>query len=74
MSIDDKKDKWKNAIFEDGNTWKNVSDLKGAKSPMLALYGLKSIPFMVVVDENNKIVAVNLRGKALEEKIAELMK
>lgn len=74
VSIDDKKDKWKNAIFEDGNTWKNVSDLKGAKSPVVALYGLKSIPFMVVVDENNKIVAVNLRGKALEEKIAELMK
>ena len=74
VSIDDKKDKWKNAIFEDGNTWKNVSDLKGAKSPVVALYGFKSIPFMVVVDENNKIVAVNLRGKALEEKVAELMK
>jgi hypothetical protein len=29
---------------------------------------------MVVVDENNKIVAVNLRGKALEDKIAELLK
>ncbi len=74
VSIDDKKDNWKNAIFEDGNTWKNVSDLKGAKSPVVALYGIKSIPFMVVVDENNKIVAVNLRGKALEEKIAQLLK
>lgn len=74
VSIDEKKDAWKNAIFEDGNTWKNVSDLKGAKSPVVALYGIKSIPFMVVVDENNKIVAVNLRGKALEDKIAELLK
>ena len=74
VSIDEKKDAWKNAIFEDGNTWKNVSDLKGVKSPVVALYGIKSIPFMVVVDENNKIVAVNLRGKALEDKIAELLK
>lgn len=74
VSIDEKKDKWKNAIFEDGNTWKNVSDLKGVKSPVVAMYGIKSIPFMIVVDENNKIVAVNLRGKALEEKIAQLLK
>lgn len=74
VSIDDKKDKWINAIFEDGNTWKNVSDLKGAKSPIVALYGIKSVPFMLVLDENNKILAVNLRGKALEDKIAQLLK
>lgn len=74
VSIDDKKDKWINAIFEDGNTWKNVSDLKGAKSPVVSLYGIKSVPFMLVLDENNKILAVNLRGKALEDKIAQLLK
>lgn len=74
VSIDEKKDVWKNAVFEDGNTWKNISDLKGVKSPVVALYDIKSIPFMVIVDENNKILAINLRGKELEGKISELLK
>ena len=52
---------------------KNMQEAQQEGNQM-KMQGLTSIPFMVVVDENNKIVAVNLRGKALEDKIAELLK
>ena len=38
------------------------------------LYAVNGIPHMVVLDENNVIVAKNLRGDALKAKIAEMLK
>lgn len=74
VSIDDKAADWKKAAFEEGITWKSVRTPEGRMSPVLQLYNLKSIPFTVLLDGDNRIVAVNLRGKALEEKITELLK
>lgn len=74
VSLDEKEAAWKKAIFEDGMTWKLLSDLKGAKSEVAKLYNLKTVPFMLVLDQDNRIVAVNLRGKDLEKKIEELLK
>lgn len=74
VSIDDKADAWKKAIFEDGMTWKNVSDLKGQKSPLLPMFNIRSIPFTLVLDSENRIAAINLRGTELEKKVAEMLK
>ncbi len=74
VSIDDKADAWKKAMFEDGMTWKALCDLKGSQSPVIPLFNIKSIPFTLVLDADNRIVAVNLRGKELEQKIEELLK
>lgn len=74
VSIDDKADAWKKAMFEDGMTWKNVSDLKGQGSPLLPMFNIRSIPFTLVLDSENRIVAINLRGAELEKKVAEMLK
>lgn len=74
VSIDDKPDAWKKAVFEEGVTWKSVRATDGSKSDIIPLYGIKSIPFILLLDANNKIIAINLRGKELENKIAELLK
>lgn len=74
VSIDDDKAKWNNAMIEEGMTWKNLSDLKGVKSPVVALYAFQSIPFTVLMDGDDKIIAVNLRGEALRKKVAEILK
>lgn len=74
VSIDDKADAWKRAAFEEGITWKSVRATDGAKSDIIPLYGIKSIPFILILDANNKIIAINLRGKELESKIEELLK
>lgn len=72
VSLDRNKDAWINAINQDKLTWKHVSDLKFWSSEAAKTYGVKGIPFTVLVDKEGKIIATKLRGKALEDKLAEL--
>lgn len=73
VSLDTKGDLWKAAIQKDGMPWMHVSQLKGFDEPAAVLYGIKAIPQNVLIDANGKIVATNLRGYALEEKLKQLM-
>ncbi len=68
------KDKWLAAIQKDGLTWTQVSDLKGGNNAAAKLYGVESIPQNFLIDPNGIIVAKNLRGEALDKKLAELIK
>lgn len=66
------KQDWLDAIEKDGLIWKNhVSDLSGWKSSVVPLYGIKSIPFTVLIDKEGIILGKNLRGEELEKKLAE---
>jgi thiol-disulfide isomerase/thioredoxin len=73
VSIDKSTTQWKNAIRQDGYTWENVCDLNGYGGPTAALYTVTAIPNSFLLDKNGRIIAKNLRGKALESKLAELM-
>lgn len=64
---------WKKAIVDDNMDWYHVSNLKFWQEPIAQLYGVKSIPATFLIDENGVIVAKNLRGQALENKIKELL-
>lgn len=73
VSLDNNRDAWLNAIKSDGLSWPNhVSDLRGWSSAGGRLYGISSIPATVLVDREGKIVARNLRGKDLENKLKEI--
>jgi len=72
VSLDRSKDEWVQAIAEDGLTWTHVSDLKYFQSEAAQLYNITAIPFCVLVDPKGIIVAKNLRGKALDDKLAEI--
>ena len=74
VSLDNNKEAWVKAIADDGLVWKHGSDLKGWQSAPAQLYSVSGIPHTVLLDENNKIIAKNLRGDELKQKIAELMK
>ncbi|MFV0506261.1 MAG: redoxin domain-containing protein [Bacteroidales bacterium] len=74
VSLDSDKDKWLQAIEEDGLTWHHVSDLKGWKNEASALYGVRGIPTNYLLDTDGKIVAKNLRGADLEKKLEEMLK
>ncbi|WP_316842277.1 TlpA disulfide reductase family protein [Pedobacter gandavensis] len=65
---------WKKAIADDKLTWYQISDLQYWQSPMVKLYAVRGIPHSVLVDANGIIVAKDLRGKALHDKLAELLK
>lgn len=69
------KDKWVQAIEEDNlEEWNHVSNLMFWQDPIAAQYGVRAIPAAFLLDKEGNIVAKNLRGKELEEKVAELLK
>ena len=67
------KENWIKAIKEDNLTWTHISDLKFWQSEVVPVYQVGSIPFNVLVDPNGKVVAENLRGNALGQKLQELL-
>ena len=70
VSLDTKTQDWEKAMQDDKMTWLNIMD---AKQEIAARYVVRSIPHTILLDENNRIIAKNLRGKDLEKKIAELL-
>ncbi|HWV68065.1 TlpA disulfide reductase family protein [Chitinophaga sp.] len=74
VSLDDKADKWKEAIKQDGMPWMEVSDLKGWRNEVAQEYGIQGIPFSFLIDPQGVIIAKDLRGAALHTKLAEILK
>ena len=75
VSLDSDKDRWTKAIAADGLAWPNhVSDLRGWQSAGASAYGVQSIPASFLLDPQGRIIAKNLRGPALEAKLAEVLK
>jgi thiol-disulfide isomerase/thioredoxin len=74
VSLDQAKPAWLDAIKMDGLTWHHVSDLKGWNNEVAALFQIRSIPQNLLIDPNGKIIAKNLRGPILDNKLSELLK
>lgn len=72
VSLDQKADKWKEAITKDQLTWKQVSDLQGWGNAVAVQYGVRSVPANFLISPAGVIIAKNLRGEDLEKKLAEL--
>lgn len=73
VSLDNNRDAWLRAIQADGLVWPNhVSDLRGWSSAAGRLYGISSIPATVLVDREGKVLARNLRGQQLEQKLKDI--
>lgn len=74
VSLDKSKQPWLEAIKEDGLSWTHVSDLKGWNNEVSTKFEIFSIPQSILLDPKGNVVAKNLRGPALEAKLAELIK
>lgn len=72
VSLDTDAKAWKKAIRDDGYTWTNLSDLTGFDSPISIKYGITAIPRNLLINNKGDIVAMDLHGKELEAKLAEL--
>ena len=71
VTADTKKKNWLKAVEEDKLTWKyNVKDSLGQSS---SLYGISSVPCMLLLDENNKIIGRNLPKTKLREVIEQVL-
>jgi thiol-disulfide isomerase/thioredoxin len=74
VSLDTEKDRWKKAITADNLSWENhVSDLKGWQSDVVSQFQFNGIPHTLLLDPEGKIIATNLRGPALEQKLKEVL-
>lgn len=69
VSLDKEKTSWLKAINDDGLAWKQVSDLKYWSSEAAALYNVEGIPYNVLLDPKGKIIATELRGPDLQNKL-----
>ena len=74
VSLDKDKQSWVDAIKTDGLNWPQISDLKYWNSAAVALYGFDGIPYNALVDPKGNIIATELRGEALQSKLAEVLK
>ena len=74
VSLDDNKTDWMNAIAADQLNWYQVSDLNRGNSPVIGQYGVDGIPYNVLVDPEGKIIATNLRGQELQNKLSSILK
>ncbi len=73
VSLDRTADAWKKAIVDDGLEWNHISNIAYFDDKIAKMYNVTAIPAAFLLDENGVIVAKNLRGPALEAKVAELL-
>lgn len=73
VSLDQDKKAWLKAIKDDGLAWKQISDLKFWNSEAATLYHVEAIPYNVLLDPQGKVIATELRGSALHNKLAEVL-
>ncbi|MEZ4859215.1 MAG: TlpA disulfide reductase family protein [Flavobacteriaceae bacterium] len=67
------KDRWIQAIEDDKMDWYHVSNLMFWQDPIAQQYNIRSIPATFLLDEKGNIIDKNLRGPALEARIAKLL-
>ena len=72
ISLDKSKEPWLEAVRKDKLTWLQLSDLKGWSNAVAQQFGINSIPQNFLIDPNGIVIDKNLRGAALEDRLAEL--
>lgn len=68
-----KKESWIKAIHQDHLSWAQVSDLNFWNNAAAKLYGVNAIPQNYLIDKEGKIIAVNIKGDALNQKLIEIL-
>lgn len=74
VSFDKDMKAWTKAIADDKLTWKHISDLQHWNNGAASVYGVKAIPQNVLVNPEGIIIARNLHGDDLRNKLQEILK
>lgn len=72
ISLDSDKSRWIKAMEKDNRFWANVSTNEGFDTPVAQDYGIAALPKNILIDSTGKIIAVNIHGQELKEKITRL--
>jgi len=71
VAVMDKRIETVKAIDDDGYTWPQIYD---AQAEPLELYGIQGIPHIILFGPDGTILARNLRGEDIKNKVAEVLK
>lgn len=74
VALDTSKPAWITAVQEQRLEWISVSDLRGRASAAVTLYNIRKLPANFLIDKSGNIVAKDIYGKSLEQKLEELTK
>ena len=73
VSLDSKKEAWLGAIKKNNMKWPQVSDLEMWSTAPVKLCNVTAIPYTVLIDPQGKVVALDLRGEKLIQKVKEVL-
>jgi len=73
VSLDENEMAWKTAIETDQLIWPQASDLQGWNTKPARMFGINAIPANLLLDEKGVIIARNLRGEMLSNKLESLL-
>lgn len=73
ISLDRSKEPWQGAVKRVGITWPQMTDYTPNGSKVASLYGVQYIPYIIIFDKKGNIVAKNLHGEEMLQKLEELM-
>lgn len=72
ISMDDKKEKWLEAIERFEIPWLQVSDLKAFDGDVSRTYKIRGIPTCILLGPDGTIITRNMRGLWMDRKLIEL--
>lgn len=73
VSLDRRRESWIKAVQHEKSSWVHVSDLTYWDSPAVKLYRVESLPANFLIDSNGIIIAKNIMGRDLEQKLTEIL-
>ena len=74
ISVDTKAEQWKKAIVKDGMEWTQLSQLELKASSLYYQYKLNGVPTWILLDKNNKCIALGHSDEKLETLIQNELK
>ena len=73
VSLDNSKERWKNAVAQKNSSWLEVSDLKGWKSAACNKYKVSALPYRVLLNPKGEIVKTTKSNQELVETLEEVL-
>lgn len=74
ISLDEDRKAWVNAIVKDSLSWTNLSDLGGWENELAQKFGVRSIPFSILIDPNGTILVKDLHGEFLHHELKKYLR
>jgi len=74
VSLDRNEEAWREAVVKDRLDWPyQLGTSEGARTAAAQDYGIQMIPMNFLLDQHGVIIATNLRGEALDQKLESLL-